>query len=118
MTPIINPIWFYLIDLSSTIKWLSFCLLLILFCIVFIMFFVAMGFDTEEDFKSYIKHAKKYVLFPFVMFLLLYVFLPTKETMTKMIIAQHITVENYEFAKGEVTELIDYIFDKINNKGE
>lgn len=116
MTPIINPMYFYLIDLFTNLKSVTdlimFILaLLFLIALLFISFEV-IDFD-EGDEKEFLKASKKYVLIPLMVLLPLNTLIPSKETMTKMVIAQFITPDNYEFAKGELTDLIDYIFDKI-----
>lgn len=40
--------------------------------------------------------------------------IPSKETCYKMVVASYVTPVNIELAKGEVTDLIDYIVDKVN----
>jgi len=71
-----------------------------------------------DDDKDFWKDVKKHIITPLIILATLFVFVPSKETLTKMVITQHITVETYEFAKGEVTDLIDYIFEKINGGEE
>lgn len=42
--------------------------------------------------------------------------LPSRDTMYKMLVASYMTDENYQFAKDELTELVDYITEKFNGK--
>lgn len=41
-------------------------------------------------------------------------FIPSKETCYKMIVVSYITPSNIEAVKGEATDLIDYIVDKVD----
>ena len=114
--PIINPSYFYLMDVADSFKTLSVVLLL---TILLLGLFAALSFLMSNDLEDIQwKLVKKYLIFPCLVLMIIVIFTPSSSTLTKMIIAENITVENYEIAKGEVTELIDYIFDKINNKGE
>lgn len=111
--PIINPWLFYfmgVVDYFRTILslvWLIYTAWLLIAIFSFSM-------EGLEDDKDFWKEVKQYIITPLVVVATLFVFVPSKDTLTKMVITQHITVENYEIAKGEVTELIDYIFDKLN----
>lgn len=40
--------------------------------------------------------------------------IPSKETCYKMIVTSYITPSNIEAVKGEATDLIDYIIDKVD----
>ncbi len=114
--PIINPFYFYLMDVADSIKTGSTILLLIIVLLVALGTGpLLMSYDFEDIKWNLVK---RYLIVPCLILTSLTIFTPSSSTLTKMIIAENITVENYEIAKGEVTELIDYIFDKINNKGE
>lgn len=47
---------------------------------------------------------------------ILLIFIPSKETATKMYIASFITEENYNVVKSEGEDFIDYIYNKINEE--
>lgn len=68
------------------------------------------------------KQIKKMVIailsFLFLLFFSLSIFIPKQETMTKMLIASQVTSENYEFAKDEIVDLVDYIIEKIDGNEE
>lgn len=117
MTPIINPWLFYFMGVVDYLKTL---LGLAGFVYTAWLLFTIFSFSVEglEGDKDFWKKVKQYIVTPLVIIATLFVFVPSKETLTKMVIAQHITVETYEFAKGEVTDLIDYIFEKINGGEE
>lgn len=40
--------------------------------------------------------------------------IPSKETCYKMVVVSYVTPANIESAKGEVTDIIDYIIDKVD----
>lgn len=111
--PIINPWLFYfmgVVDYLKTLLGLA-GLIYTAWLLIAIFNFSMEGLEGDKDFW---KEVKQYIITPLVVVATLFIFVPSKDTLTKMVIAEHITVDNYEFAKGEVTELIDYIFDKIN----
>ena len=72
--------------------------------------------------KEFIVKVKKEIKKPLIAItisLLLFtttVFIPSRDTMYKMLVASYVTSENYEFAKDELTDLVDYIVGKF--KGE
>ena len=111
--PIINPWLFYFIGVVDYLKTLLSLAVLIYTAWLLIAIF-SFSMEGLEDDKDFWKEVKKCIITPLVIVATLFVFVPSKETLTKMVITQHITVDNYEFAKDEVTDLIDYIFEKIN----
>lgn len=44
------------------------------------------------------------------------VFVPSKSTIMEMTIASYVTEDNYKAAKGEATDLIDYIIEKVHEE--
>lgn len=128
MTPIINPLWFYLIDILSTIKETFF----IGYVIVIIMLtagvagiaYYIIGIECvdcgmSED--NYNDLWKKMFLKPFkcisiaaIVVSCLTVFIPKEETMYKMMVANYVTYENVEIATDAIQDGVDYIMDKIN----
>ena len=116
MTYIINPIWFYLMDvcggLGVACGIIGACLLIIgsvigLFCGW--LFFDA---EAEDNFVTKgLKIMKKCFIIGGICVFLACV-IPTKDGVTKMMISSVITYENVEAVKGDAKELVDYITEK------
>ena len=111
-TPIISPIWFYVMDTSGKLNIITGML-----CVAMvILFFVVCGELTENDFKKF----SKYLIISLSVSGFLFTIIPSQDTMMKMLIAQNITYERAEGGKEMVKDTVDYIFEKIdeNKKGE
>ena len=132
MTYYINPIWFYLMDVCNWFKGIS----IIILCISIIALIVEIvGWlnDYTDEFDGYVfgknikeipqcvKFIKKIFIstvITLIISLTLSIAIPTSETITKMLIASVITVENVNEAKKDTKELVDYIFEKISEVKE
>lgn len=119
MEPIINPLWFYLIDIVDNLQ-IVVDIILILSCIALaivslIMFFEYSELYLEEREKQtyfkYLKTALK-VIIPCIIITIL---TPSSDTIYKMIIADNITPHNIEVVGDTIEGGIDYIFEKINS---
>lgn len=119
MEPIINPLWFYLIDVVDNLQTVV-GIILMLSCIALaivslIMFFEYSELYLEEREKQtyfkYLKTALK-VIIPCIIITSL---TPSSDTIYKMIIADNITPHNIEVVGDAVEGGIDYIFEKINS---
>ena len=119
MEPIINPLWFYLIDVVDNLQ-IVVGIILMLSCIAFaivslIMFFEYSELYLEEREKQtyfkYLKTALK-VIIPCIIITIL---TPSSDTIYKMIIADNITPHNIEVVGDTIEGGIDYIFEKINS---
>lgn len=128
MTYYINPIWFYLMDICDWFKGIS----IIILCIsVIALIFETVGWinDYVDEFGGYIfgkdikeipqciKFIKKIFISTVIIFiisLILSIAIPTSKTITKMLVASVITVENVNEAKENTKELVDYIFEKVS----
>lgn len=104
VTYIINPWIFYLISLSDTLKW-AFCI----FAIIAIIgsFYIC---DEHEN----VKLAKRVFIVGCVS-IIICLFLPSKDTCYKMLIASQVTTENIENAKETVKDVADYIIEATKN---
>lgn len=83
-----------------------------------VLLFVYIGqvYDTDMTLDENTKWIKKMMIRAFVIFVVSLVgiiFVPDKDTMKEMLIASYMTEENVKSAKGEVKELVDYIFEKV-----
>ena len=121
----INPIWFYLIALSDSFKFL-FLVVGIIGIVVIAIAYPAIGsdydFPSEDDcfgkeWKRISKILKKFGVISFII-LILGCVLPSRQTCKEMLVASVVTRENVSTVKEETYELIDYIVDKVNGKEE
>lgn len=127
MTYYINPIWFYLMDVCSNLQ-AAFITIAVLTGIIGIVFLITLmcllsnGYEFEdEDDAKFLTKVKKGIIVPFILcgvLTVLAVATPSKEGMTKMMIASVITQENVENVKGDVKELVDYVVDKAAEMNE
>lgn len=119
MEPIINPLWFYLIDVVDNLSMVSIILLIISILAFAIISFCAVASfidDTLEEKEKqiclkYLKMTLK-VIIPCATIAL---FTPNSTTIYKMIIADNITPHNIEVVGNTIEDSIDYIFEKINS---
>lgn len=115
MKPIINPWLFYLVDMIGSFQILSILialLIIISFAIEIIKYDEAMD---ELDKVKVIKTFKKKVIV-IALLITFAIFLPSKETCYKMMIASQITDNNIQNAEDVVKDSVDYIFEKINER--
>lgn len=125
MDYIINPWWFYLISILSTVSLLS-VLYFLLSLAAFI--FIAIGFASEvgsreergnkngnDDTYKWWKKAFKISTVILVSSIMLLVFVPSEKTMDKMLIASVVTKQNVEagadFTQDQISKLVDKISD-------
>lgn len=119
MEPIINPIWFYIMDVVFGMKLVAggVC------CISFVtaVIFVVLKNDAynAEEIESFGKLFKKSAI-GLVLSSIVLVTVPNSSTIEKMIIAKNITPNNIELFGDTVKDGVDYVFEKINSldKGE
>ena len=117
MTPIVDPIWFYIINSVSSLRDVLSTLITIgiIMLIISVMVIPLSSSFFDIDMKLVTKVAKKSLIF-YACITCLYVVVPNENTMYKMLVASYITENNVEIAKEEVKDLIDYISEKF--KGE
>lgn len=119
MKPIINPLWFYLIDIVDNIDLICIIILIIaLLALGFISFCVFGGtvYDTykKKERQLYPKYLK-IVLKIIIPCIIITILTPSSDTIYKMIITDNITPHNIEIVGDTVESSIDYIFKKINS---
>ena len=118
MTPVINPWVFYWIsildDLDSILKIAT---ILSLIIIIWILFGKE---DCEESDLEFLKKTVKYMTITFFVSLFLIIFIPSSETITKMIVAQNVTYERIETTTDTVQTVYEDIMELFkeneNNK--
>ena len=110
----INPLWFWLMDIIDglTIACATFgSVVLFGSCAAFIIGRTEISFDNDDEEKKFFSIVKKCFKFSIIA-IIMTIILPSKATCIEMMTASIITKPNVEYAKGEVKELVDYIFDK------
>ena len=123
MNYIVNPMWFYLIDVLSVLDVLSFVFFIVSMAAYMLCAFVGFGIkasnegfgEDDEDYKvgcMYLKISKKLLLLVIVFFLLT-VFIPEKKTLIEMFVAKIATIENCELTLDGIKSVVDYIVIKM-----
>lgn len=123
MNPIISPLTIYLINLMDPLH-----AVFIGACIVFLILGVLNGIDyldnKDSSTEKYQKQAQKALgrtrrmAVICVLCMLLAVFVPSKNTIIEMIVAQNITVNNINAGEEKVKEAIDYLVEKVKEVNE
>ena len=113
MTPIISPWLIWIIGSFTAIKLIC-CIIatIAIFMVIITRSISACKDDVSDTTYSTCKKLSKRGLVLSVVCLLVAVFLPTKETAEKMIIASYITEDNVDLVVEKAREAIDYIYDK------
>lgn len=116
MTPIINPMWFYWLEvfnsLGELLFWIGVCGFILAFAIVM---FVSM---VEEELpKGTIKRSMPFLISFFIL-IVVSIFMPSQETMYKMMLANYATTDNITEITTSIQNGVDYIFDKIEDVSE
>lgn len=116
MTPIINPMWFYWLEvfngLGEVLFWVGILGFVMLGLILMISF---MSCDPLAD-----DAAKKTIIFTIVfgVLVVISIFIPSEQTMYKMMLANYATTDNITEITTSIQNGVDYIFDKIENTDE
>ena len=113
MKPIINPLWFYLINVADNlidVLWTLGGTIIVISGAIMVMYFLGV---FESDFKEYLKRAKKFFILGILM-TILGGFIPTKTTCYQMMTASMITPNNLEIAGETATNVVDYIVDSVD----
>ena len=116
-TPIISPIWFYMMDVSDKLI-LTTGIVFFLCIIVVIVFFITLPIIQDELPDDDFKKMFKYLMISLSVSGFLFMVVPSQDTMMKMLIAQNITYERVEGGKEMVKDTVDYIFEKIDESKE
>lgn len=112
MEPIINPLWFYLIDVLG-----SFRTVILFIGIVLLFIIIAGAYLTlyPKEFKDWLKSKQfEKLLILGVLLVIIGVLFPCQETAYKMLIASLITPDNIAATGGAVQDIVDYIINSVN----
>lgn len=119
-TPIINPWVIYLINLCDNMKTLSIIAICITVAAV-VLIGGALVFEEhdccdEEDTKAIRQYYMKWIKIPAIILICSLVFgivLPTEKTCYTMLVTSQLTEENIHNVGDNAKEVVDYIFEKI-----
>lgn len=116
MTYIINPLWFYLIDVMKELKFVSIVVATI--CSLASLAFKVCAIDTyhEEDKVPFNKMSKITFIVALIA-LIMWIIIPSKETMLTMMVAKFATYENAAWTLDTVKAAVDYIVNAIASIG-
>jgi hypothetical protein len=123
MKPIINPLYFYFINVASNLKEAVGLFGGIILSIAICWFIVAGAAKIENRIKDmtwHLKNIKKLVITSTI-FIFIAILMPSEATMYKMMVASIVTPNNIQAAGNSVTDIIDYIVnsvDKVINEKE
>lgn len=113
---IINPMYFYKLRVFDLLTGTAFVLAIIgaIVSIIIALIGVSCVFD-DDDYVDGMKFFKIAMLsFGItIVFWLLFIFIPDKETLIEMQIAKYATFENAEWTLDKLKEAVDYIVSKI-----
>ena len=122
MTYYINPIWFYLMDVSMGLK-VFLCIFgigaLVTSVTALIIWIEEKCGDItnlEDDEKKIVKIFKKLIIISIISLFIGFL-VPSRKACIEMMIASQITHENVA-ATEEIYEIIDYVTDKVNEEKE
>ena len=119
--PLINPWMFYWAEVVTVLKAASIILAisLLLICAVAVTLLIFKGeIYLEDDDDKNIVRIFKYTLIGGIVFMLAGAFIPSSDTIYKMVIAQNVTEENLRYGKEGLREIVDYICDSIEETKE
>lgn len=108
---IINPIWFYLIGVSSNLQ--IACAVIAIFALI-IVFIGAPIYQILEDTGTDFKGWRSKLLIIGIICTFISILMPSKETCYQMMVASFITKENIEITAEAGKEAIDYIVNSID----
>lgn len=114
---IINPIWFYWLQVADNAKFLSEIVGAIggVIAITIWLWIVGDGETSVEEGERVAKIAKRYAIMFWLIFII-GIFIPSKQTLIEMEIAKHATYSNVESIKEQITDAADYILDRLEGK--
>ena len=121
MTYYINPMYFYLISVSTGLQVLFFVIggvTTVFTAIATFIWFMDEDVDItdmEDNEKKTIGIFKK-IIIAGIISLFIGILIPSKETCIEMMIASQVTHENVSTTKEEIYKIIDYITDKVNGE--
>lgn len=116
MKPIINPLWFYLIDVGESLSCAFVIVGFIVALIMIILFLSGMDYYTDEEYKKMLSKNKKFFLIP-IFLIVIGMLIPSSETGYQMLVASLITPDNVDAAGGFIEDIINNIIETSQQLG-
>lgn len=127
--PIVNPMWFYYLQLVEKVNFICIVVIIVLGIIIIsgVIFHIATYLDeydvsfTDEKITPLSVRIKSFIKIPMMLFIIVLIIstvIPTKETLVSMKIAEYTTYENLDIATEKIKDVTDYIFEKIDELGD
>jgi putative flippase GtrA len=117
MTPIINPIFFYWIEVADAIKVVCLITAILAGIIAIIMFLTASDYvfdKKDENDRAYLRRRRVFVIIS-VITLIIAMLTPSRDTMYKMAAASFVTEDNIEYVVEKGKDGIEYIVEVIED---
>ncbi|WP_370747037.1 hypothetical protein [Faecalibacillus intestinalis] len=113
---VISPWLFYIIDLLDKLREVAIIVFWIIVVTILITGFVALleGEYWEDKIIQKLKKALKLSVIPIVISSVMYVAIPSKDMMYKMLVSKYVTYENIDKATNTIKDGVDYIFEKLD----
>lgn len=113
---VISPWLFYVIDLLDKLREVAIIVFWIIVVTILITGFVALleGEYWEDKIIQKLKKALKLSVIPIVISSVMYVAIPSKDMMYKMLVSKYVTYENIDKATNTIKDCVDYIFEKLD----
>ena len=108
---IINPLWFYLINVSSNLQIV--CGVIACFALIIILISILM-YPMLEDMGAKFKGLRTKLVIIGIVCTFIGILAPSKETCYQMMVASLVTKENIKITAEAGKEAIDYIVDSID----
>lgn len=115
MNYIINPMWFYWINVVDTLRLVvsvTICISTAAALVAAIIAVVNSDWQDDGEYKLAVKVFKRMIAL-FVILCVALVFLPSKNTLIEMQIARYATQENAELTIDAIKSAVDYIVQAI-----
>lgn len=113
---VISPWLFYVIDLLGKLREMAIIVFWIIVVTIFITGFFALleGEYWEDKIIQKLKKALKLSVISIVISSVMYVAIPSKDVMYKMLVSKYVTYENIDKATNTIKDGVDYIFEKLD----
>lgn len=114
MEPIINPLWFYLIDIVTSLKVVFLVtgfLIWIVLCITSLDYWF-WSIDSFKDFCNY-KYTKPIAIMGFI-FIIIGCLIPSTKAAYQMLVASILTPDNIAAVGDSASNIVDYIIESVN----
>lgn len=115
--PIVSPWVFYLIDTISNLFAALMFTVVVSAGIAATAWLLSLIGEEETTIKKWTRRIYPSLIICIIS-LIIMVFIPSQETMYKMLVANYVTYENVETATDVIKDSVDYIFEKLDGEEE